>query len=75
MADTSVPTEKTTPTTDTVDKSLNIDLASDALTSTFGFDPYPEVPADYPVHELLWDNVTLEHELLVRVKAKLSDMQ
>ena len=71
VEDTSVPTEETTPTTDTVDNNVNIDLASDTLTSPFDFGPYPEVPADYPVHELLWDNATPEHELLVRVEVKL----
>ncbi len=71
VEDTSVPTEETTPTTDTVDNNVSIDLASDTLTSPFGFGPYPDVPADYPVHELLWDNATPEHELLVRVEVKL----
>ncbi len=71
VEDTSVPTEETTPTTDTVDNNVSIDLASDTLTSPFGFGPYPDVPADYPVHELLWDNATPEHELLVRVRIKL----
>lgn len=71
VEDTSVPTEETTLTTDTVDKNANIDLTADKLTSPFGFGPYPDVPADYPVHELLWDNATPEHELLVRVEVKL----
>ena len=71
VEDTSVPTEETTPTTDTVDNNVSIDLASDTLTSPFGFGPYPDVPADYPAHELLWDNATPEHELLVRVRIKL----
>ena len=73
VEDTSVPTEETTPTTDTVDKNVSIDLASDTLTSPFGFGPYPDVPADYPFRETvqLWDNATPEHELLVRVRIKL----
>lgn len=39
--------------------------------SPFGFGPYPEVPADYPYQERLWENATPEHELLVRVRVKL----
>ncbi len=67
VKDTSVPTEVTTKSTDTIDKNANIDLAN----SPFGFGPYPEVPADYPYQERLWDNATPEHELLVRVRVKL----
>ncbi len=67
VRDTSVPTEKTTRQTGTLDVSTNKDLAN----SPFGFGPYPEVPADYPYHERLWDNATPEHELLVRVRVKL----
>ena len=69
VRDTSVPTEKTTEKTDTLEK--NIDLTTDVPTSPFGFGPYPEVPADYPFQERLWDNATPEHELLVRVRVKL----
>lgn len=73
VEDMLVPTEETTPTTDTVDNNANIDLTADTLTSPFGFGPYPEVPADYPFRETvqLWDNATPEHELLVRVRIKL----
>ncbi len=73
VEDTSVPTEETTPTTDTVDNNVSIDLASDTLTSPFGFGPYPDVPADYPFRETgqLWNNATPEHELLVRVEVEL----
>ncbi|MCG9126876.1 tetratricopeptide repeat protein [Candidatus Poribacteria bacterium] len=39
--------------------------------SPYGFGPYPEVPVDYPYQERLWDNASLEHELLVRVRVKL----
>ena len=69
VEDTSVPTEETTQKTDTFEK--NIDLAADVQTSPFGFGTYPEVPADFPFRELLWDNVTPEHELLDRVRVKL----
>ena len=39
--------------------------------SPFGFGAYPEVPADYPFQERLWDNATPENELLIRVQIKL----
>ena len=39
--------------------------------SPFGFGSYPEVPTDFPFQERLWDNVTPEHELLIRVRIKL----
>ena len=69
VRDTSVPTEKTTEKTDTFE--INTKLTADAPTSPFGFGAYPEVPADYPFQEQLWDNATPEHELLVRVRVKL----
>ena len=69
VRDTSVPTEKTTEKTDTFE--INTKLTADAPTSPFGFGAYPEVPADYPFQERLWDNATPEHELLVRVEVKL----
>ena len=71
VRDTSVPTEKTTRNTDIFKKKTDISLAADSQTSPFGFGPYPEVPADYPFQERLWDNATPEHELLVRVRVKL----
>ena len=71
VRDTSVPTEKTTRQTDTIEKNTDINLAADSQTSPFGFGPYPEVPVDYPYQERLWDNATPEHELLVRVRVKL----
>lgn len=71
VKDTSVPTEKTTKQTDTIEKSKDISFVTDSPTSPFGFGPYPEVPADYPFQERLWDNATPEHELLVRVRVKL----
>ena len=71
VRDTSVPTDQTTRQTDTFEKNSNISLAADSQTSPFGFGPYPEVPADYPFQERLWDNATPEHELLVRVRVKL----
>ncbi len=71
VEDTSVPAEETTRTTDAVDKNANIDLAVDASTSPYGFGAYPEVPADFPFQEHLWDNDTLVQELLVRVRIKL----
>ena len=46
-------------------------ILMEANLSPFGFGAYPEVPVDYPAHELLWDNATPEHELLVRVEVKL----
>ena len=61
VRDTSVPTEKTTEKTDTFE--INTNLTADAPTSPFGFGAYPEVPADYPFQEQLWDNATPEHEL------------
>ena len=69
VRDTSVPTEKTTEKTDTFE--INTNLTADAPISPFGFGAYPEVPADYPFQEQLWDNATPEHELLVRVRVKL----
>ncbi|MDE0485110.1 MAG: hypothetical protein OXI67_21245 [Candidatus Poribacteria bacterium] len=69
VEDMSVSTEETIQKTDTLEK--NIDLTADVPTSPFGFGPYPEVPADYPFQERLWDNATPEHELLVRVRVKL----
>jgi TolA-binding protein len=45
--------------------------SSELNTSPFGFGTYPEVPADYPFQERLWDNATPGHELLVRVRVKL----
>ena len=71
VRDTSVPTERTTEETDTIEKNKNINLTADSQTSPFGFGPYPEVPVDYPFQERLWDNATPEHELLVRVRVKL----
>ena len=71
VKDTSVPTERTTEETDTIEKNKRINLAADSQTSPFGFGPYPEVPADYPFQERLWDNATPEYELLVRVRVKL----
>lgn len=68
---TSVPTEETTTKTDTIDKNAKVNLTSDKITSPFGFGPYPDVPADYPFQEQLWDDRTPEHELLVRVRIKL----
>ena len=71
VRDTSVPTKKAAAKTDTFEKNTDITLTTDAPTSPFGFGPYPEVPADYPFQERLWDNATPEHELLVRVRVKL----
>ncbi len=71
VRDTSVPTDQITRQTDTYEKNKNLDLVTDLTTSPFGFGPYPEVPADYPFQERLWDNATPEHELLVRVRVKL----
>lgn len=39
--------------------------------SPFGFGPYPDVPADYPFQERLWENATHQHELLTRIQIKL----
>ena len=69
VRDKSVPADKTTEITDNFKN--NIDLTTNGLTSPFGFGPYPEVPADFPYQEKLWDNATPEHELLVRVRVKL----
>ncbi len=69
VEDMSVPTEETIQKTDTLEK--NIDLTTDVPTSPFGFGPYPEVPADFPFQEQLWDNATPELELLVRARIKL----
>lgn len=43
----------------------------EANLSPFGFGAYPEVPADYPIQEQIWDNATPKHELLVRLRIKL----
>ncbi len=69
MEDLSVPTEETIAKTDTFEK--NIDLVADVHTSPFGFGPYPEVPADFPFRQQVWDNTIPEEELLVRVRIKL----
>lgn len=71
VSETSVPTERTTRNTDTFEKNSKINLVPDSTTSPFGFGPYPEVPADFPYQERLWDNDTPEQELLVRVRIKL----
>ena len=71
VRDTSVPTDQTTRQTDTFEKNTNLSLAADSQTSPFGFGPYPEVPADFPYQERLWNNDTPEQELLVRVRIEL----
>ena len=52
-----------------VEEAKNV--LSELNVTPFGFGPYPEVPADFPYQERLWDNATPGHELLARVRVKL----